>query len=295
MKNHILEQEQIETQATQNNNDMMTGEVLASFNDTPILTTDSLKKEKEKLGNTNPQVKIALMEASINPQTTKEIDRNIIEGMVQQKIIDNYINNNKLNATTEYTSQLDELYESMRQMLNRDLFIKQFSVTVPDAEVKSLYDLHKNTLQGLIISQGGVTATGIEFADEAAARAFAIRAKTAQEDFKKIAQDNSLTQKIIDFKLVNKSSIDIDPTLRDSIVAIKIIPSIEVFEADGIFWVVNATAKEEPQYVPYELVKDKLKEQLEHNKRSEAAMKKIEELTKEYGLTINEAYFSADK
>lgn len=289
-----VEQDQIETQDVQNNT-VMTGETLASFNGMPIVTVDSLKKEKEKLGNANPQVKMALMEAAIDPQMSKKIDRDIIEGMVQQKVIDNYINSNKLNATAEYKNQLEELYESMRQLLNRNIFIQQVSVTVPYTEVKSMYDLNKDKIQGLTISQGGVAATGLEFTDEAAARAFATRAKTAPGGFKKVAQDDGFTPKVRDFKLVNKNSIGIDPTLRDSIVAINTVPSIETFEAGGAFWVVNATAKEEPKYVPFEQVKDKLKEQLEQNKRSEVLMKKMEELKKEYGLTINEDYFKVDE
>jgi hypothetical protein len=268
----------------------MTGDVLVTMKGTPAITTDSLEKEKEKLLKANPQLRQALAFMD-----SREVDRNILEGLINQKLVDEYIVSNKINETAAYTAELRDLCESMERMLNSKFFSEQKAVTVPEAEVKSFYELNKDKIQGLTVSQGGVAATGIEFADGAAARAFAARVKTSPGGFKKVAQDDGLTAKIRDFKLVHNQSIGIDEKLRDKIAAIKTVPSIEIIEVNGMFWVVNATAKEEPKYIPYEQIKDRLKEQLEQNKRVEIFTKEIEGLKKEYAVEVNEEYFKPEQ
>jgi len=265
----------------------MTGEVLVTIKGVPAITTESLAQEKEKLLKANPQLRQAL--AMID---SKELDRNILEGLINQKLVDAYIVSNKINETAEYQAELKDLYESMERMLNSKFFSEKKSVTVPETEIRSFYETNKDKIQGLVMSQGGVAATGLEFSDGAAARAFVARAKTSPGGFKKVAQDDGLTPKIKDFKLVHSQSIGIDEKLRDKIAAIKTVPSVEVFEINGVFWVVNATAKEEPKYVPYEQIREALKQQLEQNKRVEVFAKEIEALKKEYAVEVKEDYFA---
>ncbi len=267
----------------------MTGEVLVTMKGVPAITADSLEKEKEKLLKANPQLRqaFAFMDS-------KELDRNILEGLIHQKIVDEYVASNKINQSAAYQAELKDLYESMERMLNSKYFSERKSVNVPESEVKAFYEENKDKIQGLTISQGGIATTGIEFADGAAARAFAARAKTAPGGFKKVAQDDGLTPKIKDFKLVNSQSIGLDEQLRDKIVAIKTVPSVDVLDVNGTFWVVNATAKEEPKYIPYEQIKDRLKEQLEQNKRVEIFGKEIEALKKEYDVQVNDNFFKQD-
>jgi hypothetical protein len=112
--------------------------------------------------------------------------------------------------------------------------------------------------------------------------------------FKKVAQDDGLNAKIKDFKLVNNQSVGVDEQLRDKIAAIKTVPSIEVFDVNGMFWVVNATSQEDPKYVQYEQIKDRIKEQLEQQKRVEAFTKDVDKLKGEYSVEINESYFKPD-
>jgi hypothetical protein len=119
------------------------------------------------------------------------------------------------------------------------------------------------------------------------------RAKAAPGGFKKVAQDDSLNAKIKDFKLVSSQSIGIDEPLRDKIVGIKVVPSVEMFEVNGKFWVVNATSKEEAKYIAYEQVKDKLQQELEQSKRVELLQKEIDELRKKYAVEVLEDYFKS--
>src|SRR4030095_10668468 len=265
----------------------MTGDVLVSIKGKPAITTDSLAMEKEKFFKSNPQYVEALRH--MDP---KEFDRNLLEGLIGQCIADEYVISNKINQTDAYKAELKEIYKTMERMLNAKFFNEKISVSVSDSEVKSFYDANKNKMQGVLISQGGVAAQGIEFASLAEARAFVSKAKMPQKDFKKVAQEDGLTAKIKDFKLVNAQSVGIDEVLRDKIVAIKSVPSVEVIEANDKFWVVSATAKEEQKYMPYDQIKDRLRQQLEQMKRVELLEKKINELRQEYGVVINEDYFN---
>lgn len=264
----------------------LTGQVLVTMKGAPAITTDSLEKEREKLIKANPQIRQAM--AFID---AKELDRNILNGLIEQRIIDEYIVANKINETAAYRAELQDLYESMERLLNAKIFSERNPATVSEAEIKSFYDTNKD--KSLRISQGGVVATGLEFKDGATARAFAARAKNI--GLKKVAQDDGLLEKVKDFKVVNKQSIGIDEQLRDKIAAITTVPTTEVFEINGSYWVISATAKEEPKYVAYDQIKDRIREQLEQQKRMEANTKDIERLKKEYGVEINEDYFKTEE
>ncbi len=283
-------QDQVENVSIPSPTSSMTGEILVTMKGKPAISTAMLELEREKFLKANPQIKQAL--AFMDQQAVVGFDRNILEGLIHQIIVDQHIVDNKIHETAAYQAELEDLYKAMERMLNSKYFSEQKSVSVSDAEARAFYEAHKNQLQGVTISQGGIAATGIEFNDGAAARAFAAKAKTVPGGFKKAAQDDGLNAKIKDFKLVNNQSVGIDEQLRDKIAAIKTVPSIETFEVGGKFWVVNATAKEEPKYIPYEQIKDNLKQQLEQNKRMEVFQQEIGTLRSNYGVEVNEDYFN---
>jgi len=264
----------------------MTGEILVTMKGMPVVTTDTLAIEKEKVLKANPQIRQAL--AIMDP---KPFERDLLEGLIVQKIAAEYVTSQKIHQTAAYKAELKELCDAMENMLNARYFNEMAKVAISDAEVRDFYEANKDKLRGVMTSQGGIMAAGVEFDNGAAARAFAARAKTAPGGFKKVAQDDGLNAQIKDFKLVNNQSLGIDELLRDKIVGIKTIPSVEVLDANGKFWVVNATAKEEPKYIPYEQVKDKLRQELEQGKRMELLQKEVDTLRKEYAVEVNEDYF----
>ncbi len=272
-----------------NDQSVLTGEWLMNIKGKPVITTDSLAVEKEDYLKSMPQLAEAMK--YIEP---KEFDHYLLEGLMGQYIADEYITSNKIDQTPAYQAELKKLYRNMDRTLNAIYFNKQFSVTVSDAEARSFYEANKDKIQGVIISHGGVAAQGIEFASLAEARAFVSQVKSVQNNFTKAAQEGGLIDKIKDFKVVNAHSIGIDEQLRDKIAAIKTVPAVELIEANGKFWVVSAISKEEPKYIPYEQIKDRIKQQVEQTKRLELLEKKINELKQEYAVTINEDYFKPE-
>ena len=267
----------------------LVGEVLVTMKGAPIITTGTLAVEKEKVIKANPQIKQAL--SIMDP---KPFERDLLEGLIVQKIAAEYVASQGIDETTTYKTELKELCDAMKNMLNARYFNEMKKVTISDAEAREFYDANKDKLRGVMTSQGGIMASGIEFDNGAAARAFASRAKTSPGGFKKVAQDDNLNAQIKDFKLVNAQSLGMDELLRDKIIGIKTIPSVEMFETDGKFWVVNATAKEEPKYVAYDQIKDRLKQDLEQNKRMELLQQEIDNLRKQYAIEVNEDYFKTE-
>jgi hypothetical protein len=266
--------------------EVMTGEVLVTINDRPAITTDRLAVEKEKLLKSYPQLVDALPHMKI-----KDFERNLLDSIIGQSLADEYVTVNKINQTEQYKKELKEICKAMEHMLNAKFLNESVTVSVSDSEAKAFYDANRDKIQGALLSRGGVAAQGIEFTNPVDARAFVTQAKMPQGSFTKAAQNDNLTAKIKDFKLVNSSSIGMDEALRDKIVAMKTVPGVEMIEANGKYWVIAATGKEEPKYIAYDQIKDRLKQQLEAGKRQEVLEQKLTDLRKEYKVAVNEDYF----
>jgi hypothetical protein len=84
----------------------LTGEVLVTMKGKPVITTDTLAVEKEKFLKANPQIRQAL---AFMPDP-KEFDRNLVDGLIGQKIADEYVMSHKINETAAYKVELQDLY-----------------------------------------------------------------------------------------------------------------------------------------------------------------------------------------
>jgi len=278
------------TQVDINNNpDLMTGDVVATMNGKPLITSTILEAEKENIMKSKPEYRAALafMDAKV-------LDRNLTEGLISQAVVDQYIVEQKIDSSAEYQSELADIIKNMKRILNAKFFSQKFNVTVSDAEISKFYEANKNAIPDLIISQGGVVASGMQFDNEISAKEFMIQVKNAQNDLKKAAQETGVSNAVKDFKMVNSQSIGIDPALRDKIVAIKTAPSVEMITVNGTVWVISATSKETAKYRPLEQVKDGIKQLLENNKRAELVESEIAKLRDTYNVSINEEYFKSD-
>jgi hypothetical protein len=142
-----------------------------------------------------------------------------------------------------------------------------------------------------MISQGGVTASGIKFDSEIKAKEFLAQVRAANNNFMQAAQQTGNASAIKDFKMVNANTINMDGQLRDKILAIKSVPTTEMIVANGAVWVVHAVAKEAAKYIPFEQVKANIKQLLENNKRGEMFEVEINKLKERYKVVIDEDYF----
>ncbi len=276
------------TVEVQSESAVLSGEVIATMDGKPLITTGTLEVEKENIFKSNPQVKAAL--AFMDP---KVLDRNLTDGLVSQMVVDEAIAEKGLDQTPEYKAELADAYKAIKRMLNAKYFGQTFKVSVSDDEARKFYETNKDTMPGLLLSQGGVVASGVQFDSEATARDFIARVKSQNNNFAKVAQEEGIASSVVDFRMVNSQSVGIDPVLRDKIVAMKNVPGVEMIVANGAVWVVHATAKEAPKHRPFEQIKEGIKQELEKNKRAELFEIEINKLKDKYNVVINEDYFKS--
>lgn len=217
------------------------------------------------------------------------VDHKIFDGLVGQKIMSRWVEEQGINESAEYKEYLDQLV----QMLNARFFQMKHPVTVSDSEIKAFFDQNKENMPEAVLSRGGINATGVQFAKDAEAKAFLEKAKGKGATLDAIAKEANVGDKYRDFKLVNATSIGIDAGLRDKIAAFKKFPVLEVLKAgDGSYWVIYASGKEEQKYRSYEELKPAIEQRLTAQKQEQAMEKAMEQLKKDYNVKIVEDYFT---
>ena len=257
--------------------------VIATINGKPLMTAGEFEKQFKNFIEKHPYgAMFAQMEG---------VDRKIFDGLVGQKIMSRWVEEQGINETPEYKEYLEQLV----QMLNARFFQMKHPVTVADSEIKVFYDQNKENMPEAVLSRGGVNATGVSFAKEAAAKEFLEKAKGKGATLEKVAKEANLGDKFRDFKLVNATSIGIEPLLRDKVVALKKFPALEVIKAGDVYWVIYSSGKEEQKYRGYEELKAAIEQRLSAQKQEQAMEKAMEQLKKDYSVVINEEYFIKNK
>jgi len=272
----------------------LTGDILVSWEKSKegrisLVTTNSLKMEKDKLLKTNPQLK-----AMIAFMDEKQLDRNLSEGLMNQAVVDRYIQENKMNKSADYQAELKEGYKAVERMINTKYFSQSFPVNVTDVEIKDFYEKNKEIVPNLLISRGGVEVMGVLFDNKEKANTFMATVKK-EKNLQEAAQKAGLSDKVKDFKLVHSQSIGIEGPLREKIVNMKQVPSTELFNIDDkTFWVVRASKKEKSKYRPLEQVKEDIKQFIEKEKRTGKFEQEMKRLKDEYKVVINDDYFKSE-
>lgn len=269
-----------------------TSTVIVSIDGKPVITEKRLQQVIDELVEMQPQYKVMLQ-----MMDRKQIEQNIVDGLVKQEIIDHYVEANNLQNTPDYQAKMERVMKMARQMVNAEQFAKNIKVNVSDSDVKAFYDKNKDVMPQLLLSRGGVHAVGVEFDNEADAQAFLTKAKAEfGGDLKKAADKLAKGDRFKDFKLVNAQSVGIDPTLRQKITAIAKAPTTELVKlSKDKVWVVKATEKEDAKYRPLEQIKDDLKAFLEKEKLQERINEEIEKLHKAYNVQMNAEYFKPEE
>lgn len=266
--------------------------VIVTIDGKPVITEKRLQQVIDELVEAQPQYKVMLQ-----MMDRKQLEQNIVDGLIKQEVIDYHVAKNNLDQTDEYQAKMDRVLKLAKQMVNAETFTKNIKVTIGDKEVKEFYEKNKDVMPQLLISRGGVNAIGVEFDKEADAQAFLAKAKAEfGSDVKKAADKLGKSDRLKDFKMVNQQSVAIDPVLRAKIVSFTKFPTTELVKiSKDKVWVVRATDKEDAKYRPLEQIKDDLKAFLEKEKLQERINEEIEKLQKSYSVEVNEDYFKPDQ
>jgi len=257
------------------------GKTVVTMSGDVVITTKSFEAEFDQLLEENPHLKsvLAMMPAA---------KKNFLLGMVNQQIVDKWVADNKVDQKEAYAKELDRMMRSVKRMLNTKYFGLEHPVQVGENEINEFYDKNKDSMPDLVVSRGGVKAVGVSFEKEADAKAFVSKVRELK-DITKAANVAHVNKNLRDFKLVNSQSLGMDAALRDKIVSLEKVPTVELVKvSDKSFWVVSATAKEASQYRPLEQVKAGLEQYVAKEKRMEMFDKEITQLKADYKVVINE-------
>jgi len=254
---------------------------LVTVNGKTLITVPEFQKQFKNLIETHPYGNmLAQMEG---------LDRKFLEGLVSQKLINRYVQEKGIRDTEEYKKDL----EQMTQMIDMRAFQRLHQPKVTDSEMRAFFDQNKENMPEAVVSRGGIPVTAVSFGTEAEAKAFLEKAKGKGAQLEQLAKDEKLGDKFRDFKVVNANSIGIDPVLRDKVMGLKKLPTLELVKVnDNSYFVVYAGAKEEAKYRSFDELKASLEQRLMAKKQEEEFEKAVAQLKKDYAVAIDEEYFS---
>lgn len=266
-----------------------TSEVLLTVNGKPKITLNDFERYKDQFFTIQPQYKQIL---EYMPRTEQvRIDQNIFQNMVNEILFQEWVEKNHVDKRKDYQDD----YNMIMEMGKRNLAIKYYQeenpIKITDEEVKKFYEDNKDKMSELMESPGGVNAKAVKFETESDAKDFLEKVKEGGGDLQKIAEEMGHT--IEDLQQVNQMSFNVDNPLRQKLLELKDFPAhVHVKANDKSHYVVHATGKDKPEYVPFEQVKPGLENYLKQQKMSDMLTKAAEDLKKKYDINENMKYFT---
>ena len=258
----------------------MDANVLVSMDGKPVVTLDMLEQNYRQVIEERPD--LAKLEGPVKDS--------LLQGLVRQAIVDEFVKENKLDQKLEYTKDRDLMAETCRKILNVKYFKEAHPVNVKESEVKEYYESNKDTFPDLILERGGIETMAVAFDKEADAKAFLAKAKAAPKDFEKLAKEGGHKQKFHDYKHVNARSPEVDPAIKNAILELKNFPDIKLVQAGTTYWVVNAVSKRDSKYRPFdEQVKEGLRQYMIQEREAKVMDEEMAKLKDKYGVKVNAA------
>jgi hypothetical protein len=257
----------------------MDNNVLVTMDGKPVVTLDMLEQNYRQVLEERPDLeKIAGV-----------VKESLLQGLVRQAIVDQYVQENKVEENPAYKKDREVMAETCRKILNVKYFKEAHPVTVKESEVKEYYESNKDTFPDLIIERGGVETMVVAFDKEADAKAFLVKAKAAPKDFEKLAKENGHKDKFRDFKFVNARSPEVDPAIKNAILDAK-TPDTKIVHACNKYWVVNLVSKKESKYRPFdEQVKEGLRQYMIQDREAKVMDEEMAKLKEKYKVIVNPA------
>jgi PPIC-type PPIASE domain len=264
-------------------------EAVITFGDKVVLKGAEFEQNVELLMQSQAGIKDII--ACMSPEQREQVFENILMGLVNERLISEWVGNQGLDKTAEYREQARRAHEAV----DRDLAIRAFereivkNIKFSDDEAKSWYQKNKERLlsQPFLETVGGIKAEGVNVGSEKDAKDFAGKVKGSS--LAKTAQDAK--KSVVDFGLVTVQSTSLDPQIRTKIVALKQLPSTEIIKAgDNKYWVVHATSKVEPTFCDFAKVKDIVKDRMKEERAMEYLRKKVDEIASQAKVIVNKEY-----
>ncbi len=226
--------------------------------------------------------------------------KQIAQGVAQEYAMKQWVEDQKISEAPEYVAHREEI----QRALDRDLAIRAFrqklgdEVVLAATEPKEYYEKNNERRQEFqqvpfLIQAGGVKAEGIIVKNASTAEQLKKELLTAAISVKKAAEDKKAQYQDLGF--VNAQSTKVDEAIRNALLAMKKFPAIDIVAlGDGKFIVLKASKKQDSRYTEFEKLEERVKEYVgqlvKNEKLEELFSKKMEELKKQYDVTINEEF-----
>jgi hypothetical protein len=260
------------------------GDVLLTIDGKARITTNQFEAYKQTILETQPQLKqlIALM---------PDAEYELFKSMKNEELLKDWVKKNNIDQKAEYKKDKQMIADFAERQLAVKYFQEAHPAKVSDADIRKFYEENKKQFPELMASRGGVKGQGISFSSAADADAFA---KSAREKGFAVAAKESKA-KIDEYKDVSVTSYELEAPLREKLSAVKKYPSIEVVTGKDKTYVVNVTGKTDPEYVPFDEVKQRLEMYLQQQKMAENFTQELEKLERTMMTVENKNYFDRIK
>ena len=262
------------------------GDWVVKVGDKVVVSGEKFQQEFDMLLEEKPQLKSML-------PLMPNLEKDFAKGLGNQEVITKFIADKGLDKKPEYIQKKARMERAVMQMINTEFFAESFKTkSLSEKDVKKFYEDNKDSIQGILISRGGVDTVGVSFDKKVKAEEFLKKAQAAgaKVDLEKMAKDAG--KKARDFKLINNQNYAVDPVVRTKVMALKKFPIVDLVSVgDKKFWVVHAKAKTETKYRPFEEVKDGIRNVAEQTEKGKQLQGELDTLSKKYKVTINDKFF----
>lgn len=263
-----------------------TSVVLLKVNGVPKITVNSLDADINEIAAMDQQLKLMMM---FNPEETRE---RVFQEKKRMAVIAEWAVSNGVRNEPEYQQKKAKIMKHVDMQLDFEQFLNKHKVEISDEDVLKYYNENKTQDPRILISQAGVKAVGVEFADHEAANKFYHKLKQSGADhIDKLAKDHK--HFVRNFGNVNEASYA-DQAIKEALAKVAKFPTVLLVtnQDKTKFWVVVAQAQEELKYHDFEKIKENLKQGLASKAIGEMLEVKIPEYAKGFELVENENYFT---
>lgn len=259
----------------------VSSQVLFSIDGNPVLTVDEYNEQLELAIESAPQLQVVLQ---MQPDAEYQY---LFKTMKMAKLMKHWAQNTGIDQQSDFKKEQQRLHELVDLQLFMKAYDEAHPVHVSDSELKEFYNTQKDTLPGLLISQGGVKVEAVKCDSQKDADAFLKAVQANHLNMQKTAE--SKDQEVSEF-VINETSFH-SKQLKDFVADVKKYPTAQVVHADDVWWVVKAVEKTEAQYQDFEQIKEGLVRVVEQRKKEEQIEKAIDELSAQFNAQENKEFF----
>lgn len=274
-----------------------TGEPVIKIGGQTVVTADDFIQNLDMYKQSQPMIDQIL--PSLPEDQQRMFYNQLVDMQVNGALLQKYADAQGWTDTQEYKATArrlhDEIDRNLAMMEFQKKLMTEFSPS--DKDVVAFYEQHRTSNPYLqqapfVTKQGGIQAVAVKAKDEAQAKVLVTSAKT--RGLKKAAAE--VGAKVDDLGIVTQQSTQPDRTVVFKLLSTKDFPSVDMIKTDGGWWVYEALAKKDAEYVSYEKLPKEAQEQLKNLMSNEhiskAFQERLNKLKEEpaYKVDINTAF-----